>query len=230
MTCNGNCVCNCVTTGKTYIAIVLDESGSMAASQPATISGFNEYIDSFRKYDDVYVTLTKFNGTSKVVFNSMAAKNVPVLDYRNYTPSGSTALFDAVADAVNAIDRVATANDRVLVLILSDGQENASVEYKTKSAIKNLITSKEAKGNFTFTFMGANQDAWAEGFSIGIPVYNTITYTTTNTGGAWNTLRSASEAYYASDGGKIGTAAVTDFYGGSKTVEEAENESSAEVR
>ena len=51
----------------------------------------------------------------------------------------------------------------MIFVILTDGKENASIEY-TKSAVLKLIEDRD----WTFLYLGANQDAWKEGSSIGV--------------------------------------------------------------
>ena len=49
---------------------------------------------------------------------------------------------------------------------MTDGHENSSVYFNILD-IAQMIKERESKG-WIFTFLGANQDAWAEGGKIGI--------------------------------------------------------------
>jgi hypothetical protein len=75
----------------------------------------------------------------------------------------------------------ATAED-ILFVIFTDGQENQSVEY-TRQSIFDLISRKEEAG-WTFVFMGANQDVYAETERIGIKAGNAQAYRADRTGSA----------------------------------------------
>ena len=59
---------------------------------------------------------------------------------------------------------------------MTDGQENASTEYNQRK-IFDLIKEKE-KENWTFIFLGANQDSWLAGHAIGVSRGNTMNYDT----------------------------------------------------
>lgn len=56
------------------------------------------------------------------------------------------------------------AEGKVLAVILTDGEENASHEV-TGEQVKAMIEEREAKG-WTFIYLGANQDAWAVGAKL----------------------------------------------------------------
>ena len=62
----------------------------------------------------------------------------------------------------------------VIMLIITDGLENASREF-TKDSVKELIKKKEAEG-WTFSFLGANIDSYAVGGSVGVAAANTANY------------------------------------------------------
>lgn len=219
MTCDGNCVCNCVPTGRTLIGVVIDESGSMFRCAGATISGFNEFLQTQKRAkakDEVLVTLTKFHDLVSVVYSNKPLDKAPELNSSTYSPGGSTALYDAVARTVREIEKEVKAGDRVLFLIITDGQENASKE-STKESIVSLVKSKESLGNWTFTYMGANQDAWSTGIGLGIPQANSINYVST-AGGTTKGFNVMSNSTLRYRGGN--SAIDTNFYGGTNSVDD----------
>merc|ERR1712083_368802 len=59
----------------------------------------------------------------------------------------------------------------IVVVTFTDGAENASREH-SKSAIFSRIDGKKKDG-WTFVFLGANQDSYAEGGRLGYSVGNT---------------------------------------------------------
>lgn len=71
--------------------------------------------------------------------------------------------------------------DKVVVLIMTDGQENASKDFK-KDTVLNEIKELREKHKWGFVFLGANIDAFQEGGSIGISRGSTLSYTN-NAGG-----------------------------------------------
>lgn len=56
---------------------------------------------------------------------------------------------------------------KVLAVIVTDGDENSSREV-TIDAVRSMIGEKEATGDWTFIYLGANQDAWREGSGFGL--------------------------------------------------------------
>lgn len=168
--------------GVTHVCVVLDESGSMAACRQATISGFNEYMGDLKKQGGALdVSLTKFNTDFNVVYTATPLKDVPDLTGQTYQPGGMTALYDAIAHCVRGIEKRVGTGDRALVVILTDGEENRSKEH-TRQQIADLIKTKEGEGNWTFAYIGANQDAWAVSSSIGVQHGNTSSYVPTPAG------------------------------------------------
>lgn len=135
----------------------------------ATIAGYNEYIQELQKdtTNELEFTLTKFNTAAHTVFIKQPLKEVPELNHTRYCPSGGTALYDAISYAIRNVENGVRTTDKALVVILTDGHENSSRET-TKEQISNLISAKEELGNWTFAYLGANQDAWDSAQAIGI--------------------------------------------------------------
>ena len=168
------------------VCILLDETGSMQIAKDTTISAFNEYITTLKKEKDkLQVSLTKFNSErTNIVFTNKAVKDVPELTKENYKPDHMTNLYDAIGKTINALNT--KKQDKVLFVIITDGEENASKEFK-KEAIQALIKEKE-KSNWTFVYLGANQDAWLSASFIGIARGNTKTFSTSNMRGTMSSL------------------------------------------
>ena len=70
---------------------------------------------------------------------------------------------------------------------MTDGLENCSKEYNQED-FKKIREKLEKKGNWTFTFMGAGQDAWATASAMGIQVGNTMQWEATR-GGVKDAMR-----------------------------------------
>lgn len=107
----------------------------------------------------------------------MALEQVPQLNGQFYWPSGGTALYDAVSESIRFAEVTVQKGERVLVLIMTDGEENSS-KKTTATEIKNMIQSHEALGNWTFAYIGQNPDAWAK--KVSLAQSNTGYYNITN--------------------------------------------------
>lgn len=179
----------------TLIAVVLDESGSMGSHKTQTISAYNEYVAGMRlnSKGNVYLTLAKFDTkipTCRVEYKNKPLAEVPELTSANYTPGGGTPLYDAVGFTVKELEPEVNGRN-VLVIILTDGEENSSREY-TSSQVKAMIAEKEKLG-WVFVYLGANQDAWNAGTKMGVAGGNTASYGMNNIQTvAQNLARSAS--------------------------------------
>lgn len=178
--------------GKTFVNILLDESGSMESVRDQVIGGFNEYINGLISSEAkrIRVSLTKFDTTG---FNpdyvGAKLKNVPKLTRKNYKPNAMTPLYDAVGRMVRSLEQQVAQNsikqgDKVLVVIQTDGHENASKEW-TKKAIKKLLKEKQKNG-WTFVFLGADQNAWDGAESMGVTKWNTFAYASNDTMKVWS--------------------------------------------
>ncbi len=188
----------------TLIGVILDRSGSMASVREATIAGFNEFLHAQQPQHDggrALVSLTQFDDQYEVNFVGEPIENVPDLDTESYVPRGCTALFDAIGRTIREIEvwtRAQQWKERVLVLIVTDGQENASREYSFE-AVRTLIEQKEKDG-WNFAYMGANQDSYAVGGSLNIRADFTANYDATAAGAAklYQSMASATSQYRAS--------------------------------
>jgi hypothetical protein len=178
------------------VSIVLDETGSMSGRIPETISGFNEYVGDLKKLKvPVSVTLTKFNSKKvEVVYADKLIKDVPLLNKDTYLPNELTPLYDAIGKTISEISKQELGKKTVLVVIITDGEENASKEYDQKK-IFDLISEKQKKDGWTFVFMGADQDAWLAGRAIGVLYANTLSFDGKNVKGAMKTAARATMGY-----------------------------------
>jgi Mg-chelatase subunit ChlD len=159
------------------LVVILDESGSMYSNREATISSVNEFIQSQNIADgETWVTLVKFADYSKVVLESAPIQQFEPLTVKTYVPNGCTALFDAIGDAVNKI-RV-KGKEKVMVVIMTDGEENASRKYTFKQ-IQDLV-AKYRKSKWEFVFLGADIDSYAVGGSLNIAT--TVNWINTGSG------------------------------------------------
>jgi hypothetical protein len=156
----------------TLISVILDRSGSMTSLREPTIEGFNEFVKTQREQADggrALMSLTQFDTRFEVNFVGEPIENVPKLDGHSYIPRGGTALYDAIGRTIHEVEawtRDHEWKERVLVLIVTDGEENSSREFTFKDA-RELIEKKEKEG-WNFAYMGANQDSYAVGGSLNI--------------------------------------------------------------
>lgn len=192
----------------TAIHFLLDRSGSMKSVRDETIGAFNGYVETVAQENpNARLSLTIFDSQSvDTIINNVAACDVQPLTPEQYVPRAWTPLYDAIGQTVPQLSEVDA--DRKVLVILTDGQENGSRTFR-KEQINRLLQEKQDNDNWLVIFLGANQDAFAEGATIGTVSQNTMTYDVNNMGA---TLRASARSTmaYASTGDRMGAAAFTD--------------------
>ena len=129
------------------------------------MEGFNSFIDEQKKVaGEAMVSMYQFDDEYEVLFENKNLQKVDKLTDSTFSPRGMTALLDAVGKTVQNVKTKDV--DQTVVLIITDGEENASKEFKLNQ-IKKLIKDKESE-DWQFVYVGANQDAFQVGQSIGI--------------------------------------------------------------
>jgi len=191
-----------VTGEKTHIICVLDRSGSMSSIMKDSIGGFNTFLKQQRELpDDATITVALFDDKYELLYDNVDIKEVKDITETEWFPRGTTALYDAIGKTINndkALIKKMSKKDRpnkVLVCVVTDGNENASREFRIDD-VKKLIKDCE-NDDWNFIYLAANQDAFDVGSSFGISGSNTYTYTT-NADGVFNmssTLNAAAVSY-----------------------------------
>jgi Mg-chelatase subunit ChlD len=149
------------------ITIIIDRSGSMGSIRDDAIGAFNAFLSDRQKSDpDALMTVVQFDHEYEVLMNGLSIREVKPLDHEMYIPRGSTALLDAIGKTIGDIESRAHTANAILVAILTDGQENASVEWRAEQ-IRDLIREREAKG-WDFYYLSAELSAFNNGRAIGI--------------------------------------------------------------
>ena len=202
-----------VPSGKqrVLVNVILDKSGSMHTKVQDVIGGFNLYLDELAKEAavDYGFSLTLFDTVVQMRYTAAPLAQVAKLNDATYCPNGNTALFDAIGNTVQTA--VTDGFDKTITVIMTDGEENSSREW-TLHAIRELIRSKEAAGNWTFVFLGANLDAFAQGANLGVPLANAVQYDAGNYHGVFEALAGSTNMF---SGGPARSA--RDFFKGKPT-------------
>jgi Mg-chelatase subunit ChlD len=157
------------------IVFIIDESGSMQGSNSDVIGGFNSFIERQKKENPgkITVSLYKFNDVVTRLINNKSAAKVRNLTNEDYTPSGFTALYDAIGQAIQETSKQLSVlpekdrPDKVMVVIITDGQENASKEFSA-TAIKLVISTHEELMHWSFIFLGSGLDNFIDAEAMGI--------------------------------------------------------------
>lgn len=149
---------------QTHVTFVLDSSGSMSKIADDTRGGFNTFLMEQREEGgEATVTLYDFDSTVDLVYRESDIADAEKLDTDNYRPGGKTALHDAMARAIDETDdyvagvEAAKTVDNVIVVVLTDGKENAS--ETPQDVVRERVEEHREEHGWEFLFIGANQDA-----------------------------------------------------------------------
>ena len=167
---------------KTDITIILDRSGSMESVKSDTIGGFNSFLSSQQNTQtEACISLVQFDDQFETLYLDKDINSADKLTEMTFQPRGSTALFDAIGRTINAVgNRLAALPeterpDKVLLVIVTDGEENSSNEFSS-AKISEMINHQRNAYKWEFMFIGANQDAVLSAQEIGIPMQAALTY------------------------------------------------------
>lgn len=173
---------------KTDITIILDRSGSMDSVKTDTIGGFNSFLSSQQQSEtEAALSLVQFDDQYETLYIDRDIRQADKLTDRTFEPRGMTALFDAIGRTIVSVgQRLANLNqserpDKVLMVIMTDGLENASKEFSAEK-ISEMIQHQRNIYNWEFMFIGANQDAVLSAKAIGIATAASITYAANSEG------------------------------------------------
>jgi hypothetical protein len=187
--------------GLSYVAVVLDRSGSMNSNQSDTIGGFNTFLKSQQEVEgDALFTLAQFDNEYLVNYSSVDIKNVAPLDNTTYVPRGWTALYDAIGRTINEVGAnlaklpESERPETVSFVVLTDGLENCSREF-TQQQVFDMIKHQTERYNWNFIYLGANQDGMAVGGSLGFRQDTSATYSASNSRGAFAAASNSTRLY-----------------------------------
>lgn len=167
---------------KTELVFILDKSGSMSGLETDTIGGYNAMLAKQQAIaGDCRLTTVLFADKDELLHDRMDLQAVHPLTTQEYQVGGTTALLDAIGRTIYKIANVPKDSvnghgvERVLFVIITDGEENASREY-TAEKVKTLIEQQKKEAGWEFIFLGANIDAIATANRFGISPNRTADY------------------------------------------------------
>ena len=166
----------------TEIVLLVDRSGSMENIRDDAIGGINAFLsDQRREPGRATITLVLFDDEYLVVERAADIGDVAPLTRQTFVPRGTTALLDAwgramaeTSERVNKLPEDEQPDDVVFVVV-TDGYENASKEYSRDVVFRRVDRLTDDEG-WRFVYLGANQDAVAEGTKLGVRQDSAMTF------------------------------------------------------
>jgi len=164
------------------IACVVDRSGSMASIATDAIGGFNTFLASQKAQPgSTRFTLVLFDNEYQVVHNGTPIRLVEDLTSTTFIPRGSTALLDAIGKTMDDMGtRLSQTPEqerpgKVILAILTDGEENSSEVYSPEK-VERMLRHQQEKYQWEVLFLAANQDAIMAAKKLAIPSENALNF------------------------------------------------------
>lgn len=204
---------------------IVDGSGSMSGVKfSSAVDGVNKSANASKQSSikegisatlSVYQFGTTFEKDGNGNFTKMSIK-----DFNTYSPrfiNGATRLYCTVGDILVWFRDNKEKDERVLVTIFTDGQDNVGDgdhPYRRPSALASLIQDLEKNHNFTITFMGTSEDVAYITRNLSIDKSNTIVHDNTAKGidKVYSARAKGTESYMASF--SKGLNVTRDFFAG----------------
>lgn len=173
----------------THITVILDRTGSMEAIRDDTIGGFNTFLQQQKEESGkATLTLVQFDtqDSYEVIHKFKPIADVPELDRRTYVPRAATPLLDAMGRGINDLEKSladmkkSDRPTRIVLVIITDGKENSSREFK-KRQIEKMVRQKTEEG-WQFVFLSADLDAVEEAMATGVQSSSLMSFDKTSQG------------------------------------------------
>ena len=166
----------------TELVFILDKSGSMSGLEKDTIGGFNSMLEQQRKVDgECVITTVLFDNRYELLHDRIDIRAVQPITGKEYFVGGSTALLDAIGKTIHKIGSVQKNTteeyraEKVMFVIITDGEENASRHYSS-AQIRQMIQHQKERYGWEFIFLGANIDAVETAGRFGIDADRAVDY------------------------------------------------------
>lgn len=166
----------------TELVFILDKSGSMSGLEKDTIGGFNSMLEKQKSVDgECRITTVLFDNNYTLLHDRIDIRAVSPMTSKEYFVGGCTALLDAIGITINklAVVQKNTAEDyradKVMFVIITDGEENSSREYSADK-VRQMIEQEKEKYGWEFIFLGANIDAVQTAGHFGISADRAVDY------------------------------------------------------
>ncbi len=158
------------------IILIADRSGSMHSIQKDAQGGINAFIEEQKKEGNANLTFIEFDSSIDAVYKQTDINEVTEYELE---PRGGTALYDAIGATLANADNISTTGKKIVVIV-TDGDENASQEWTRETIFERIDSLKES--GWDFLFLAAGQDAMTVGLGLGISAGETVNFAASSIG------------------------------------------------
>lgn len=141
---------------KVIYSLIMDRSSSMWEIQGEILQSVNERIRTIKameteKEEQILTDFTLFNETVSRSFSLLPQKDLTLLTEADYNVNGTTALYDALGSTLERLyltfyDKVVAHRCKIVVVVYTDGYENASRLYSREAIRQMLAKANELEG------------------------------------------------------------------------------------
>lgn len=170
-------------TDRTHITVLLDRTGSMEPIRADVVGGYNAFLQAQQAAPgEATLTLVQFDSQDpyELLFAAMPIKDVPALTLAQYVPRASTPLYDAMGRGIRALEARLEGTpagwrpDKIVFVVVTDGEENASVEFR-RAQVMSLIEAKKKEG-WDFVFLSSDIGSFADAQDMGVAAASSLLF------------------------------------------------------
>ncbi|UBU17816.1 vWA domain-containing protein [Nonomuraea gerenzanensis] len=167
-----------------HLAVILDRSGSMNRIKDDAEGGLKAFLAAQQTNPaETLISLYLFDHRYEVAYEYQPLQDIP--DFA-LLPGGKTALLDAIGMTITRLkDHLEAMPEgerpsEIIVVILTDGHENASIRWRSRTEIRHLIDEQTSQG-WKFHYLDATPNAFTKAANFGIARDNTLQFSTDRT-------------------------------------------------
>lgn len=151
---------------KPYVFLITDRSGSMRSYIPKVDETINNIITQNSHHANIGI----IPFTNYYLGLHMNPKAPIELPHRG----DGTRIMDAIISSINDIGAMCNGSDKVMILVLTDG-EDVNSEHSEKK-VRREVERVEGVFSWDFLFVGTNQNAEAVGREMGVQTSKTLSF------------------------------------------------------
>jgi len=186
-----------IATKDMDVTFVQDVSGSMEDQRVSVVKGINEImVDLQKRYRapceySAHLRIIKFSSHDNIqVGERVPVHDVALMDPTELTCDGLTALWDAVAIAIDQMN-TSSAGVPATTYVFTDGDNNDSKTHSQSNVNKMISDNKKQNPMHSILFIGSDPSAKRNAVGMGLDRVHSIQHDSVNTPVAYEVCRRA---------------------------------------
>ena len=186
-----------IATKDMDVTFVQDVSGSMEDQRGSVVKGINEIMGDLKtRYRDpcehsAHVRIIAFSSHDRIrVGERISVRDVPLMDPTELVCDGMTALWDAVAIAIEQMNTT-SAGVPATTYIFTDGDNNDSIHHRQSDVNEMIADNKKRNPLHSILFIGSDPSAKRNAVGMGLDRMHSIQHDSHDTPVAYEVCRRA---------------------------------------